>query len=331
MIGYYVHHQGHGHLSHALSICAELGEPVTILSSLCKPADWQGHWLSLPRDDLGSGPTDPTARGELHWAPIGDENFQDRMARIADWIVRTRPAALLVDVSVEVCVLARTMGVPVVTMALPGDRGDRAHRLGYALSDAIIAPWFARFAQLCPELRRYSDKVHYVGAISRYDQRPRLSLEENPQRRVLVLQGAGGICEQFDLAAATTATKPWNWEQLGPENWSDDPWDDICHADVVITNAGLSALGEIAAAGKPAIVIPQPRPHDEQLATAAALDEAHLAVVCPSWPSISEWPGLLQAAVDLGGSGWSSWSSGDGARTAAQILVAAAQRRSEQR
>lgn len=322
MIGYYVHHQGHGHLSHALSICAELDEPVTILSSLPKHPAWHGPWISLQRDDLGSQPIDPTAGGELHWSPIGDQKFQDRMAQIANWIVRTRPAALLVDVSVEVCVLARTMGVPVVTMALPGDRSDRAHRLGYALSDAIIAPWFVRFAQLCPEMERYGDKVHYAGAISRYDQRPRLSREPNQRRRALVLQGTGGVGEQLDIDAAATATAPWSWEQLGPENWRDDPWDDVCQADVIITHAGLSALGEIAAAGKPAIVIPQPRPHDEQLATAAALEEARLAVVRPSWPCPSEWAALLQAAVDLGADGWSSWSSGDGARTAARILLA---------
>lgn len=331
MIGYYVHHQGHGHLSHALSICAELDEPVTILSSLPKHPAWHGRWLSLPRDDLGSGPIDPTAGGELHWAPVGDQNFQVRMVQIANWIVRMRPAALLVDVSVEVCVLARTMGVPVVTVALPGDRSDRAHRLGYALSDAIIAPWFARFAQLCPEMERYGDKVHYAGAISRYDQRSRPLLEPNQQRRALVLQGAGGIGEQFDIAAAATATAPWSWAQLGPKNWRDDPWDDICQADVVITHAGLSALGEIAAAGKPAIVVPQPRPHNEQLATAATLDEAQLAVVRPSWPAPSGWPALLQAAVDLGGNGWSSWSSGHGARTAARFLLAVVQAVSEQR
>jgi len=46
---------------------------------------------------------------------------------------------MMVDVSVEVSVLARLMGVPVVTMVLPGSRSDQPHRLGYALAAMLIA------------------------------------------------------------------------------------------------------------------------------------------------------------------------------------------------
>jgi len=42
VIGYYVHHLGHGHLHRALSVARTLGEPVTGFSSLPPPADWPG-------------------------------------------------------------------------------------------------------------------------------------------------------------------------------------------------------------------------------------------------------------------------------------------------
>ncbi len=63
------------------------------------------------------------------------------MAALSAWIADTRPDALVVDVSVEVALLARLHGVPVLTLAQPGRRRDSAHTLGYAVSEQILAPW----------------------------------------------------------------------------------------------------------------------------------------------------------------------------------------------
>ena len=45
MIGYYVHHQGRGHLSRLQAVAAHLHTPVVGLSSLPKPAGWHGEWV----------------------------------------------------------------------------------------------------------------------------------------------------------------------------------------------------------------------------------------------------------------------------------------------
>lgn len=322
MIGYYVHHVGHGHLSHAMSISACLRHPVTVLSSLPRPTVSSRPWVWLPRDDSNPSPVDPTASGQLHWAPIADRGLQDRMARLADWIAQARPSAIVSDVSVEVSALARLMGVPVVSMALPGARGDPAHQLGYSLSDAIIAPWFERFSGLCPSLRPHSDKVHYVGAFSRFDALPHGARSPGSRRRVLVLQGTGSVRTPVSITAA--ATKDWEWSWLGPGRWHSDPWEEISIADVIVTHAGLGALGEVAAARKPAIVIPEPRPHGEQVATAEMLEAARLALVVRAAPAATEWPDLLSTALELGGSRWQEWSSGAGARAAAEVVSGAA-------
>ena len=92
MIGYYVHHVGQGHLRQALAVTAASSQPFTLLSSLQRPAGYDGPWVQLPRDDTNDAPTDPTAFGQLHWAPIGDAGLRDRMAMIAEWIRTARPA-----------------------------------------------------------------------------------------------------------------------------------------------------------------------------------------------------------------------------------------------
>ncbi len=52
----------------------------------------------------------------------------------------------------------------------------------------------------------------------------------------------------------------------------------LAKADVVVCRAGLGTLTELAALGKPAIVIPMPRTHQEY--NAAVLRDAEAAVVC---------------------------------------------------
>lgn len=123
MIGYYVHHQGRGHLARALCIAEHLPEPITGLSSLPAPAGWPGDWVQLDVDfATRQRPYDPTAEGALHWAPLRHNGLRRRMAQIADWIHRANPDAIVSDVSVEVASYARLMGVPVISVAMPGTR-----------------------------------------------------------------------------------------------------------------------------------------------------------------------------------------------------------------
>ena len=105
---------------------------------------------------------------------------------------------------------------------------------------------------------------------------------------MLVLSGRGGTELTLDeLAAAEAETPGWTWTVLGApgDRWVADPWPLICAADVVVTHAGQNAIADVAAARRPAVVVPQPRPFDEQATTAGALAAAGLAVVCARWPA----------------------------------------------
>ncbi|MFJ4880486.1 glycosyltransferase [Streptomyces sp. NPDC088745] len=326
MIGYYVHHHGRGHLHRAVCVAHRLRTPVAGFSSLPRPAGWPGEWTELPKDTgAGAEGAAPTAGGTLHWAPLGHAGLRGRMGAIAGWIAEAGPDLFVSDVSVEVALLARLMGVPVVVAAMRGDRFDTAHRTAYDLADALLAPWPAAWPEPgWPD--HWRAKTTHTGAFSRYDGRPRPTWEGTPapsRRSVVVLLGAGGdgITED-DVRRAREKTPDWEWTVLGGTGgqWTDDPWPLLCRADAVVTHAGQNAIAECAAARTPALVIAQDRPHDEQRATARALHGAGLATVRSGWPAPEEWPGLLERTARAPADRWARWAPGDGADRAAQLL-----------
>lgn len=339
MIGYYVHHHGRGHLSRAIAIAEHLRESVTGLSSLPRPQAWAGDWVQLPLDvdpaasEAEIAASDVVAGGRLHWAPLRQDGLRDRMASISRWIAATHPSVFVSDVSVEVAVFARLHGVPVVTVALPGRRVDAAHRLGFAVSTAIISAWPAAMIGMLEGLDDDAERKHVcVGAISRYPPRDAADpagraaavagVVELPARRVLVLNGGGGGMTASELQGARRATPGWEWDAIGGSHgrWMDDPWPLVLAADVVVTHAGQNAVADVAAARKPAVLVPQPRPHDEQLHTAAALNRGVWPVVTASGFDSTEWAQLLEKASRLDGDRWSGWNDGSGAARAAAII-----------
>lgn len=329
MIGYYVHHQGRGHLSRLEAVAAHLRAPVVGLSALPRPAGWQGGWVQLPADDdpAPSAVDDVTAGGVLHWAPRQHPGLRDRMATIAAWVARERPSVVVVDVSVEVTLLARLCGVPVVVVALPGTRTDRPHQGAYDAADALLAPWPAP-AHAGDWPASWASKAWCVGGLSRFDGRtPPSPRVDDGTRRVLLLWGAGGRdVDASSVEAARRATPGWTWTERSPDRPSPDLWAELCAADVVVTHGGQNAVADVAAARVPAVVVAQERPFGEQVATATALTRLGIAVGCTSWPTRERWPSILHEAHRRGGEGWSRWSSGHGARDAAGHLDALAAR-----
>ncbi|HET6967393.1 MAG TPA: hypothetical protein VFI44_03900, partial [Ornithinibacter sp.] len=166
VIGYYVHHEGAGHLTRAsliATVLRERGHEVVLIGSAL--GDHGG--LALPRDDAGDGPWhDPTASGALHWMPMADAGTRARMASLARWVLDHRPDVVVVDVSAEVTVLLRLLGVPTVVVAQPGERDDEPHLLAYRCASAVLAPW-PHIARPCVSLRPHLSKVTFTGGISR--------------------------------------------------------------------------------------------------------------------------------------------------------------------
>ncbi len=319
-VGYYVHHVGRGHLQRARSLAAHHartdGAPVTALSSLRRPDDWPGEWVDLPRDDDGDAVC-PAARGRLHWAPLRHDGVRARAAAVSAWIERARPAAMVVDLSVEVLLLARLHGVPTVGVVLPGRRDDAAHRLGFDVADALVAFWPPQAHDMLRGVPYdVKDRVECLGALSRL---PVADLPRPPgERRAVLLLGGGGHDAAAEQLPDTIGS--WSWTVLGGARgtWAEDPSAALRAADVVVTHAGQNAIAEVAACRRPAVVVPQQRPHEEQATTGAVLrDGGWPAVVRATWP---EDAAPLDRAATLDGAGWSGWCDGRAAARFAAVV-----------
>ena len=293
-----------------------------MLSSLAIEEQPGVQTVRLPRDDDGDGFPDADAKGALHWAPLQNNGLRDRMAMIAEWVSIHRPTVMVVDVSVEVTLLVRLLGVPVVVVAMPGDRTDAPHALAYRVAEHILAAWPESLYEP-PWLVPHSAKTTYVGGISRFDGRPRPSRPSDRRPGVLVLNGSGGA--DLDVSAVhrcATAHPEFQWSSLGVAGgpWVEDPWAQLCTAEVVVSSAGQSSVADIAAAGRPAIIIAAERPFTEQRAMAHALERAGLAVVRPQWPDLADWPRLIEDARALGSDVWERWRTADAAARAAALI-----------
>lgn len=331
MIGYYIHHHGHGHRTRAASICAHLDIPVTALSSapLGPCEDVVDEVVDLPRDDDAvASAVDPTAHDVLHWVPAHDDGLRERMHALGSWIAAARPRLMVVDVSVEVTLLARLYGIPVVVLAMPGHRTDTPHTVAYRIADHLIAPWAQEVYD--PEwLHPYAGKTTYVGGISRFDGRPVPTRSARDRPRVVVMSGSGGSSITVaDLDEYAARFPHYEWIGMGVRGgaWIDDPWPVLSGADVVVGHAGQNTVADIAVAARPAILVAEPRPFDEQQCSAAALDAAGLTVGLDGWPDRDRWPDLIERARRLDPIEWKRWQVEGAAARAAAVIDALAAR-----
>lgn len=324
-IGWYVHHHGRGHLTRMLVIARHLGREIDCFSSLARPDDLPSGvtWTVLPRDDDPAPRLphdDPTVGGILHWAPLRHDGHRTRLAAIAAAVTTGRIGAFVVDVSVEVTLFLRLLGMPVVAITQPGERVDEAHRLGYAAATRVVAPW-PRELYAPAHLTGLGDRVAFVGGISRFADRVR-DHERRTDAVVLLGGGGGTAVSGDDVAAAERATgRPWTLLGAGSGRWRADPYAAISTAAVVVSWCGQNAVADLAAADARAIVIPQDRPFDEQAATAAALDRSGLAVAVEKWPHADRWPELLDRARALRPA-WDAWRVRGAAQRAADEIEA---------
>lgn len=321
MIAWYAHHQGAGHVTRATTVAALMSTDVVILSSGTRPASWPAdHWVQLP-DDGGPGGADHTAAGVLHWAPLDHPAYRERMERIAQWVQGNRPALVVSDVSVEIALLVRLLGVPVVVTVMAGDRSDRPHVAAYDAASALVAAWPAEVGGsiVTGWTSRWDAKTAFVGAFSRFDGR---TVREPPgQRHVTLLWGHGGDREVLaDIQSAQANTLDWSWTVCDGASSEDAVWEHLQSADVVVLHGGQNALAEVAAARRSAIVLPQVRPHDEQVHLARGLERLGLGTPRLTWPAAAEWPELLTGAASSDPGRWSRWADGTGAQRYAARL-----------
>ena len=205
--------------------------------------------------------------------------------RSAAWIERARADGDGRRPVVEVCLLARLHGVPVVALTAPGRRTDAAHRLGFGSATALVGAWPAGWTdRLLPGLRRRHRRP-------RARRRRRLPVRASAPRRqpyaapphAVLLAGTGGDGFTRDVHRAGAGADP----RLGLDGAEPHPRD---LAPRPRGRAGRPPTSRSSTrartrwprsprCGVPAIVVPAARPFDEQHVTAAALADGWPAVV----------------------------------------------------
>lgn len=316
-IGWYVHHQGAGHLQRARAVAAHLHRPCTVIGTLAGFDTAGLDILDLPDDrplndgdDDGAGFSGQDGEAErpetFHYAPLRHPGLRVRMARIAAWVERTDPALVVVDVSVEVALFARLLSVPTVVVRLAGDRTDRPHREAFRSADRVLAPFpEALEAPGTPDWVRA--KTFYAGFLG----------GDAPAARdgddIVVVFGRGGEGGDFAaLAAAARSVPDRRWQVLGPvrgrgeappnlhlHGWVPDVETYLAGAAILVGGAGDGLVALASAAGKPFVCLPEPRAYDEQTSKADALARLKAALVRPAWPAAGDWPALVREALSL--------------------------------
>ena len=362
MIGYYVHHHGLGHRNRATQIARELTVPVVGFSTLERPEGWPGEWVRLPEDTTEHpvDPTahgvlhwaplgHPGHRERL--GLIAERLRSDVDLMVTDTSAEVTLLARLMGVPTVVLAMRGDRTDRTHRAAY-----DAATALIAPWSRETAEPYWpeewTRKTTFTGAISRFDEPVAPAPrdagptGVTRELPAPDPAgvapeLQENsssgvvpaggedgpgavaPGRRVLVVWGRGGTeVGDAQIDAARAATPGWAWTVRTPDAPSPDLWRELHEATVVVTHGGNNAVAELAAAQAHAVVVAQPRPHNEQEATAAALDRAGICVGLSRWPEAHEWPGLFARALTLGGERWELWRHGDGAHRAARAMEA---------
>lgn len=328
-IGYYVHHHGFGHRTRAEAIAFACSRRVVLLGTGLGEAG-----IDLPDDRLAPSRFDgrdeaPNRPAALHYAPLDHAGIRARVARIAGWIAEERPSLMVVDVSVEVAMLARLASVPTIVVRLNGERNDPAHLEAFRGAAALLAPFHPALENAgTPEWVR--KKTRYLPGITNQP-----VAEPSQAGRILVVFGRGGAPFNGErLAQAARACPQWQWRAIGPvvapeclppnltlAGWSSEPGREIARAKIVVGAAGDGLVAAVLAASRPFICIPEHRPFGEQRATAAGLAATKAALTLPEWPEATSWPGLLEEVQHLPSHAQNALHHPDGAIRAGEWLA----------
>ena len=277
----------------------------------------------------------------FHYAPYYSDAYRQRAVMLSEWVGKTNPTAVIVDVSAEITQYLRFLGVPVIAVRQHGDRTDYPHLAGYDAAYKLFAPY--------PEILEFEGtpswiraKTIYSAGFSRYSQRKitksaaRESLNISPQQKVaLVLNGKGGSQHSLaDITAAALVTPAWLWLIVGeadrdcnslPDNvcvvgWCEDTYIYLKAADVAIASGGHNTVMEIGTAKIPFLCIPDARPFNEQVIKAQLLEKLGLCLMTEAFPCSDSIDFILKNLKTIDVNRWDRIMAIDGAAQAATAI-----------
>ena len=325
MIGVYVHHRQQGHLHRVLPVVGALrdrGEDVTMIltgpidEAMCPPG------IRVERLPVGGDVAAKNAGGQG-----SDQLSLDSRRAAVSWMDRRRPRVLWVDSSPAMSLAGRMTGTPIVSSLPPGARHDRPHVLRCRSAARLIGAWPPGAHQ--DTLTSVEKTVYETGGISRFEQRERIRRSHGGPRVVHLNRSGTRGDHRFWRAVRNLIEGAGvaDWLELGgPDGrWRDDPWSELCSADVVVTGAGQASVADAACADVPLVVVPARHEFGEHRATADALAGIPGASVMRYGDGPTAVAGVVRAqverALDGQAPGIRQWWGVDGAADRAADVI----------
>ena len=311
-IGYYAHHHGSGHCRQADKLAALLPEPVraqfTVFTSV-SAADYSFSNISEAQvvrlapederaDDVLKGRAGQYWQPEsLHYSPVGNRDIQARSYQLIQALDARQIDLMIIDVSVEIAMLCRTISMPYLYVRLTGVRDDTPHVEAFAGALAMLAPYPRALEAIdtpawMPQKSLYLDFIGTAPSTELTRSEFLTLLNEltddaTPYREgapiITVIKGYGGhqaidarlptlrelLPDAFIISLGPISDNMRHLVDIATQVKDVRPF--IIHSDALFMACGLNSIAQVYYEQTPLIVQPDARPHDEQVATANAL------------------------------------------------------------
>ena len=304
---FYVHHHGAGHITRAELLINKLQNSYNVvvlygdlkvkmaLNKVCK----RGVFEKLPSKWVGRS----SVQRNYNAAFEGIEYSEAPLERSITFNLlaqQYKPVLFISDVSAELTIMARSIGIPVLMQRHSGDiSGDPTQVFAYECATKLYAPYPK---QLETPHYGYFNKTHYLGFISKYTGSESASKTGFGNHITLLITDA----QRAALIARVLTNYTDHVEVIGCHG---EPIKGVTYkgmvaninqaitASVVVTSGGNNAVSQLLALGKKLIVIPENRPYQEQDEKARMLAKNNLAVHLPFSAFLQQNNALIEAAL----------------------------------
>lgn len=312
-IAFYVHHHGSGHFMRSLAIATALKHDKIIflgsdLNHYKEILPDNIQVLDLPMDTplpTDSKFTEGSQVDCFHYAPLQVMGISERVSAMTKLFVDNWPLLLIVDVSVEVALLARLSGVPTIVIRQHGQRTDLPHKLAYQSAELLIAP-FGKELETSQD-NEVLNKTFYSGGFSRYVGNELKISAYKDQIAVLVGKGGSSITSEviahialqcpdqyFHILGEFETSKKEHPLNITFHGLTESVEEILSRCALVIGNLGHNTVMEIATVKRSFIGIPEHRPFDEQLDKAQAMKNIQgFRLVLPEDIYQTDWQSLI--------------------------------------
>lgn len=309
MIGYYAHSQGAGHCNYANVFSKVFGKFLTVFTDRDHAFDAGVDVVRLANENPDGSEFDrnkfPEPRA-LHYAPVNMQKITARNHSLLDVILKKGIKLLIVDVSVEIAMLARISSVPYAYVRLHGDRNDFAHLNAYEGASFLLAyyPEEMEDRDTPPWVKK---KTVYLGFLSRYmfgNKGSGKPIEYSSLKKPILLHITGfggtlplhftGLSRYFDICSIGPGRIPYERSNVLQIGVVECTRAFIENADVVVAACGSNTVAEIFSLDTSFIAVPEERHYREQKLCAKNLHRLGWAINLEKYASLHEAVGAFR-------------------------------------